>query len=88
MNDFHSNPSVKKKNIFFVVSVSGAFYPFQFQHEVVLRNYSTEFFRVFCRTLGACHTVNNSPILLKSSLLDSALSQLSGEKNRTNLSSL
>ena len=44
------------------------------------RYYSTEFFRFFCRTLGACHTVNNSPILLKSSLLDKALSQLFGEK--------
>ena len=29
--------------------------------------------------MHACHTVNNSPIMLKSSLLDSALSQLSGE---------
>ena len=52
------------------------------------RYYSTEFFRFFCWTLRACHTVNNSPIILKSSLLDSASSQLSGEKNRTNLSSL
>ena len=52
------------------------------------RYYSTAFFRVFCCTLGACHTVNNSPIMLKSSLLDSASSQLSGEKNRINLSSL
>ena len=45
------------------------------------RYYSTAFFRVFCCTLGACHTVNNSPIMLKSSLLDSALSRLSREKN-------
>ena len=33
------------------------------------------------------YTVNNSPIILKSSLQDSASSQIS-EKNRTNLSSL
>ena len=52
------------------------------------RYYSTEFFWFFCWTLHACHTVINSPIILKSSLLDRASSQLSGEKNRTNLSSL
>ena len=45
----------------------------------------TNFFVFFCCTLSACHTVNNSPIMLKSSLLDSASSQLSGEKNRINL---
>ena len=85
MNDFHSNPSVKKKIFFLLYQCLEPFIPFSFSTK---RYYSTEFFRVFCRTLGACHTVNNSPILLKSSLLDSALSQLSGEKNRTNLSSL
>ena len=42
--------------------------------------YSTEFFRFLCQTLSACHTVNNSLIMLKSSLLDRELSQLSGEK--------
>ena len=34
----------------------------------------------FCWTLHACHTINNCPIILKSSLLDSAPSQLSGGK--------
>ena len=32
---------------------------------------------VSCCTLGACRTVNNSPIMLKSSFLNSASSQLS-----------
>ena len=48
-------------------------------------------FFVFCWYLHACHTVNNSPIFLKSSLMDSAISassQLSGEKTWSELSSL
>ena len=48
-------------------------------------------FSLFCWTLHACHTVNNSPIFLKSSLMDSAISassQLSGEKTWSELSSL
>ena len=71
-------PICKKNKIFFLLyQCLEPFIPFSFSTK---RYYSTEFFRVFCRTLGACHTVNNSPILLKSSLLDSALSQLSGDK--------
>jgi len=48
-----------------------------------------KFISIFvCYFLHACHTVNNAQIVLKPLLQDSAFSQLSGEKNRTNLSSL
>ena len=51
-----------------------------FQHEAVLQ------YRIFLFLLNFACTVYNCPIILKSSLLDSASSQLSGEKSRTNLS--
>ena len=65
----HRSTRLEEKNHHIPVSSQ---YPFQ--HEAVL---PYRIFSGFLLYFGCCRTVNNSPIMLKSSLLNSASSQLS-----------